>query len=208
MTNQDLVQFHSSQQSLAGEIAYRKTMRDAGFSEGEIDGMILKAYLRGRFYRTWGSHRYRSDCRRCLFGLGDRRLLGSASRHGDRRRVCGHQVRQQSRRTARALGSRERDNLDWGVAASLIGRQSVPRAARSVKLIESQNGASTNTAARVKPASPGFKPPVSTSQPAAASGRAGSNSRKCGSPLPSAFSKRSRAFAVTGARAGGAPSRG
>ena len=54
MTNQDLVQFHSSQQSLAGEIAYRKTMRDAGFSEGEIDGMILKAYLRGRFYRTWG----------------------------------------------------------------------------------------------------------------------------------------------------------
>lgn len=54
MTNEDLVRFHSSQQSLAGEIAYRKTMRDAGFSEGEIDGMILKAYLRGRFYRTWG----------------------------------------------------------------------------------------------------------------------------------------------------------
>lgn len=54
MADEDLIQFHSSPQSLAGELTFRNTFRNAGFSESEIDGHILRAYLRGRFYKTWG----------------------------------------------------------------------------------------------------------------------------------------------------------
>ena len=99
MTNQDLVQYHASQQSLAGELAYRKTMRDAGFSEREIDGSILKAYLRGRFYRTWGIAVFVAAVVSGIYwGLGIVGFLVLLPvRHCDRHRVRGHQVRQQSR---------------------------------------------------------------------------------------------------------------
>lgn len=53
MGNEELVQFHSSAESLAGEITFRNMFRKAGFSEREIDGMILHAYLRKKLFREW-----------------------------------------------------------------------------------------------------------------------------------------------------------
>lgn len=53
MENEQLVQFHSSAQTLAGEIQFRKVFRASGYSEAEIDQMILKSYLRGKLFRQW-----------------------------------------------------------------------------------------------------------------------------------------------------------
>lgn len=55
MDNEHLVQFHSSAESLAGEIAFRNMFRKAGFSEREIDGMILRAYLRKKLFKDWAA---------------------------------------------------------------------------------------------------------------------------------------------------------
>lgn len=55
MENQELVQFHSSAESLAGEIVFRKALRKAGFSEREIDGMLLRAFLRKRLFADWAA---------------------------------------------------------------------------------------------------------------------------------------------------------
>lgn len=51
--HQILLQFHSSPESFAGEIAFRNSMRQAGFAEPEIDGMILRAFHRRRLFRQF-----------------------------------------------------------------------------------------------------------------------------------------------------------
>ena len=55
MDNEALARFHSSAESLAGEIAFRNTFRKSGFSEREIDAMILKTYLRKKLFKDWNA---------------------------------------------------------------------------------------------------------------------------------------------------------
>ena len=53
MNNKELAQFHSTAETLAGELSFRSVLRDAGFNERDIDKLILRAYLRKRLLGTW-----------------------------------------------------------------------------------------------------------------------------------------------------------
>jgi hypothetical protein len=53
MNTDDIARYHSSTSTAASELAVRKAMTEAGFSDREVDQMFLVHYLQRAFFRRW-----------------------------------------------------------------------------------------------------------------------------------------------------------
>jgi hypothetical protein len=49
----DVAQFHTSAAALASELTMRKMASESGYSDAEIDEMLLVGYLQQFFFRRW-----------------------------------------------------------------------------------------------------------------------------------------------------------